>query len=142
MADVISICQKIKINIVRQDPFETRYIRDKLNLGHTIGHAIEGASNTRLSHGECVAIGLTGAAKISRIKGYLGVEDFNQIIKQLGKLNLPTRTSGIDKTKVMDALSRDKKGGTFVLLKRIGEMMTNVRVENNIVNKVISELIV
>lgn len=140
--ETISICQRIKIDIVRQDPLETRHVRDKLNLGHTIGHAIEGASNARLSHGECVAIGLIGAAKISRMKGYLGTEDFKLIIDQLEKLHLPTRISGVDKSKVLDALWRDKKGGTFVLLRKIGETVTNVSVENNIIKKVIDELII
>jgi len=59
---------RVKLWIVDRDPFETG-ARRHLNLGHTIGHALEVASGYRLAHGAAVAIGLRGAATLAAIRG-------------------------------------------------------------------------
>ena len=59
---------RVKLGIVDRDPFETGE-RRHLNLGHTIGHALEVASGYRLAHGAAVAIGLRGAATLAAIRG-------------------------------------------------------------------------
>ncbi len=57
-------CLEIKKRFVEEDPFD-RGQRKKLNLGHTIGHAIESASGFSLSHGECVAMGISAIIDLS-----------------------------------------------------------------------------
>ena len=59
----------VKVGIVREDPFETKGRRLLLNCGHTVGHAIEKATNYALSHGEAVAIGCVEEAKIAVRRG-------------------------------------------------------------------------
>ncbi|MCJ7740465.1 3-dehydroquinate synthase [Candidatus Microgenomates bacterium] len=141
LASIISQCQEIKLDVVRNDPFETRHIRDKLNLGHTVGHAIEGISNGRLSHGEAVALGLVAAVKISVLKGFLKEETAGEIINLIRRVGLPTSVNGLDKEKIQEALKFDKKDRTFVLIREIGKIETNVPVESSIINQVLEEII-
>ena len=58
----------VKINVIEADPFE-RGLRASLNLGHTIGHAVETASGYRLRHGEAVAIGMVAEAGLAERAG-------------------------------------------------------------------------
>lgn len=88
----------IKKKVVEKDEKE-KGLRKVLNFGHTIGHAVEKSKNYKLLHGECVGIGMNyfsnGNAK-------------QRIISLLQKYNLPTKTN-IDKNKVIDLISHDKK---------------------------------
>ena len=139
---IVSLCQEIKIEIVQKDPYEKSGLRHKLNLGHTIGHAIEAAAGGKLSHGQAVAIGLAAVSKLSVMKGLLISNKCDQIILQLKKLGLPTTLKGIDKQKVFQALKLDKKGGSFVLIKDIGQLQSGVKVETVLIEKVLEEVIV
>ncbi|RJP33981.1 MAG: 3-dehydroquinate synthase [Phycisphaerales bacterium] len=65
MDELIRRNLRIKARIVERDPWERTGERMLLNLGHTIGHAVEAACAFRLRHGECVAIGLAAAARLS-----------------------------------------------------------------------------
>lgn len=64
-ADVIEACLKLKTDVVERDECENGQ-RALLNLGHTVGHAVEALSGYSLSHGECVVKGLAQALKISQ----------------------------------------------------------------------------
>lgn len=55
----------VKVNVVREDPQETKGLRILLNCGHTVGHAIEAASGYAIPHGEAVAMGCVEEAKIA-----------------------------------------------------------------------------
>ena len=55
----------VKVDIVREDPLETKGRRMLLNCGHTVGHAVETAMNYTLSHGEAVAIGCVEEARLA-----------------------------------------------------------------------------
>lgn len=138
----IFLCQKIKLDTVQQDPLEAKGLRQKLNLGHTIGHAIEGAANGKLSHGQAVSIGLASAARISRQMGLLSKKAYLRIIKQLTTLGLPINIKNLDRNKVLQALRLDKKAGSFVLIKDIGKLVTGVKVDPQLINKVIEEVII
>lgn len=69
---------KLKCNIVKKDEKENN-IRKILNFGHTIGHAIEAASDYRIAHGEAVGLGMLVEAKISESLGLLNTVDFESI---------------------------------------------------------------
>lgn len=139
---IISECQKIKMNIVKNDPLEKNGLRQKLNLGHTVGHALETAANGRLSHGQAVTIGLAAAAKISVLKGLLDQKSCQQILDVIKNLGLPVTFPNLNINKVLASLQFDKKGGTFVLIRDIGKIETGIQVENGIIKKVIMELII
>ena len=59
---------QVKIDVVEEDPFE-RGRRAVLNLGHTIGHALEQLSGFRMRHGEAVSVGMVAAARIAAALG-------------------------------------------------------------------------
>ena len=67
-------CLKIKRDIVSRDEKEGGE-RKLLNLGHTVGHAIESLSNYTLSHGECVVRGMAAAVKVSCRLGLISADE-------------------------------------------------------------------
>lgn len=97
-------CQ-VKSKIVEKDEMEQGE-RKKLNLGHTLGHAIE--VNSNLSHGQSVSIGMHMAAKIAHQKKLCAIETC-RIIEELCKLfDLPL-DSGISSRPIMNSIVYDKK---------------------------------
>ncbi|OFW76430.1 MAG: 3-dehydroquinate synthase [Alicyclobacillus sp. RIFOXYA1_FULL_53_8] len=116
---------QVKINVVEQDEFEQE-TRMWLNLGHTVGHAVEQVSHYRLGHGEAVAIGMRVEAEIAAARGWLSVTDKRRIIAVLDQHGLPIRPPEFLFDEIVDALQVDKKhtnaGWTFVLPKSIGEV--------------------
>ena len=89
---VISRCVELKRDVVAEDEFD-RGNRQKLNLGHTIGHGIEACSNYATSHGYAVAAG-TGIIARSSVKlGYCQHNDCQRILSTLTSFGLPTTTT-------------------------------------------------
>lgn len=118
-------CQ-IKYQVVMKDERESG-LREVLNLGHTVGRAIETVSGYRLLHGEAVAIGLTAAAELSRDMGYLEEADVERIIRLLERAGLPTAIPDyIDREALVKKLYTDKKVRNgklrFVVMRKIGEI--------------------
>lgn len=97
---------EMKADIVGRDEKEQGE-RKKLNLGHTLAHAIE-KSSTQFHHGEAVAIGLCKAAAISQALGKLTKEEQRDIEHAIADLGLPTECD-IDKETLFQALKSDKK---------------------------------
>ncbi|MBQ2745866.1 MAG: 3-dehydroquinate synthase [Lachnospiraceae bacterium] len=99
--------------------------RALLNMGHTLGHAIEKCVDFRLLHGECVSIGSVASAYISYKKGYITKEDVNLIINAHKMFELPVSENTFDDNAVLSATLNDKKmeAGTikFVVLNEIGK---------------------
>ena len=113
----------IKERIVERDPTE-KGERVLLNLGHTIGHAIEKYMDFKMLHGKCVALGVIAAARISFERGYLSTEELFEIRDVCAAFGLPIFADGIDDHKILALTKSDKKmsGGKirFILLKSIG----------------------
>ena len=110
----------VKARIVAADERETG-VRAHLNLGHTLGHAVEAASNLELPHGDSVLYGLLYAALLAQRRGLSDlVERFAQLVERLEPLPLPD----LDFDTVSDFMTRDKKvvAGRvkFVLLAGVG----------------------
>ena len=119
LASLIERNVKIKIKIVLSDEFE-KGERKLLNFGHTIGHAIE--NQYKIPHGHAVSIGMTYAASISKeICNFKKSKEISHLLLNYG---LPTKIK-IDKTKILDAISMDKKKNgdeiNFILLNKIGK---------------------
>ena len=119
LEEVVTRAIVVKAGIVDRDERETGD-RALLNLGHTLGHAIEFAS--RLSHGESVGLGLVAAARIS--ESHFGFIHSDRVIKAVQGLGLPVTVTGPDRARVVDLLGHDKKrdaeGIRMVLLDDIG----------------------
>jgi shikimate kinase/3-dehydroquinate synthase len=132
---VIFACARYKCAIVGADELDTG-LRNVLNLGHTVGHAIESATGyTAYRHGEAVGLGLLAALRLSDAE-----ELRAEVEGLLGKHGLPTRLEvPIAVDDILESLGRDKKrtaaGVGFVLLSvpgepRIGQLVDPAKVED------------
>jgi shikimate kinase / 3-dehydroquinate synthase len=140
LEEVIFACARAKIDIVASDERDSGR-RAVLNLGHTVGHAIEAATGySRYRHGEAVGLGLLAALRLSGADGLR--EEVEGILASHG---LPVSlNSSVDTARVMDAISRDKKatseGVGFVLLEQPGQPRWGERVEPDTVRAAVEEL--
>ena len=112
---VISRCVELKRNVVMEDEFDTG-ARQKLNLGHTVGHGIEAQSNFTISHGQAVAIGMSIVGKASASLGICSWELHEQIDAILQKFALPTTTVYSASALYASSLSDKKRSGDIVNL--------------------------
>lgn len=134
----------VKIDLVEQDPFE-QGPRAALNLGHTLGHALEQVSGYRIRHGEAVALGMVYAVRLSIAAGLAGEEllwDTRSILRHLGlPVDLP---AGIDRQRLLAAMRHDKKRrdgrSRFVLLARPGDIRWRQEIDEELVRAVLEEL--
>jgi 3-dehydroquinate synthetase len=103
---IIERAARVKMAIVDRDPFEVGE-RRTLNLGHTVGHALEVVARYRLPHGAAVGLGMCVAASLAAARG--GDPELQpRLSALLDQLGLPTRHSA-DPAAVRDALTADKK---------------------------------
>lgn len=119
---VISRCIELKRDVVAADEFD-RGERQKLNLGHTIGHSVEANSHFTVSHGKAVAIGMSIISSASAKLGFCSTDTAAAIQSILEKFSLPTTTSDSADAIYEGALSDKKRfGGTVNLIvpNRIG----------------------
>ncbi len=100
---------ELKGAIVSEDERESGR-RIILNYGHTIGHALEAATDyDRYLHGEAVAIGMRGAAVIAHGRGLLSDQALDAQTELLAALGLPDHADGVKSESLLGPLSRDKK---------------------------------
>ncbi len=122
---VVRRCVELKSEAVRRDERDEKHVRICLNFGHTLGHAIEKAAEGRLTHGECVAIGMMAAARLSVRCGTCTADVPRRLEEVLLRAGLPTSTGALEMERVLELMQHDKKfiSGTnrFVLLRKIGE---------------------
>jgi 3-dehydroquinate synthase len=124
MKELVYRSCEIKKAVVESD-FLEKGERAILNFGHTIGHAIEEYNSFRISHGDCVALGMVSAMYISLRRGLITEADFEGAVKTLRDFRLPVSTTAIDPEKLIELVKNDKKMDAgkihFILLKNIGE---------------------
>ena len=136
---MVKACVRLKLSIVAEDERDAGR-RAVLNLGHTVGHAIEAATGyARYRHGEAVGLGLLAALRLS------GQSELRERVGELlAAHGLPTRAEGIDEAAIVAAVERDKKrsGGAvgFVLLDGPGEPRAGMRVADDELRAAVAEL--
>lgn len=137
---------RIKGDHVSADPFETLGRRAFLNLGHTIGHAIESVCDYSLRHGECVSLGLIAALELSRTRA--GLDEWVSVRTRslLQRLGLPVAMEGTPDVDAILAATRNDKKATkgklrFVLLDDIASPVLRDDVGEQDVRAVIRHLI-
>ena len=122
LEEIIETCVKMKRDIVMEDEFDTG-VRQLLNLGHTLGHAIEKKSGFTISHGHAVAIGMHLIAKAAEEKGMAENGLAEKIRKALENNRLPV-SIGYSAEEIAEGALKDKKrrGGeiSFVFPEKIG----------------------
>lgn len=104
---VIARCVELKRDVVTADEFD-RGQRMLLNLGHTVGHGIEAASNYTVSHGQAVSIGMAVIARACAGHGICSHETALRISTVLKAFGLPV-SSGLDQEAICSAALSDKK---------------------------------
>ncbi|MBI3932175.1 MAG: 3-dehydroquinate synthase [Acidobacteria bacterium] len=123
---IASAC-RIKAEVVEKDEREGG-LRRVLNLGHTLGHALEAVTRyRRFTHGEAVGWGLVGAGWISRRRGLLSESAFDAVAGAVDHLGPRPRVSDLSPERILKAVGHDKKarGGrlTFVLPTGVGRVV-------------------
>jgi 3-dehydroquinate synthase len=128
LKELCQLAAEVKVTVVEEDEKENG-LRKKLNLGHTIGHAIEALNdltapvgflqaraqsitnpsvNSKKTHGECVAIGMVLAARIAVRKGLAKEEFVEEVIAYCNAYGLPIKTE-IKPELLMEKILKDKK---------------------------------
>lgn len=163
VAELIAHNVRLKANIVAEDPWERTGRRVLLNFGHTIGHALESVAGYRLRHGECVAIGMAAAARLSSKVTGLPAGDVARLLCLVRDLELPTRWSesppastgtgpAPDPASILTRIQADKKHATavgneegdnkgrrWVLLEAFGRATVYTDVRAELVESVVAE---
>jgi len=135
----ILACARTKLAVVAVDERDAD-ARQALNLGHTIGHAIETASGyARYRHGEAVGLGLLAALRLS------GREQLRaQVRGLLGERGLPVTMADVPVESVLEATTRDKKRlgdeVPFVLVDEPGEVRIGCAVQSADLREAVAEL--
>ncbi|KAF8528456.1 aromatic amino acid family biosynthesis-like protein [Hysterangium stoloniferum] len=154
---VIAGSISVKAHIVTVDERETG-LRNLVNFGHSIGHAIEAVLTPTILHGECVSIGSILEAEISRQLGHLSQVAVGRLLRVLKAYNLPvsvkdpritavpaSRSLSVDR--LLDVMKIDKKNSgltkKIVLLARIGKTVEEraSAVADDIIRRTLSEAV-
>ena len=124
IAAMVCRCCEIKAGVVERDPKEQGE-RALLNLGHTVGHAVEKLKNFTLLHGQCVGAGLVAAAYLSMKRGLLNEQEYQEICRGCADYDLPIHVDGLIPQDVLAATKKDKKMEQghikFILMDGIGK---------------------
>lgn len=145
LSEMVFACVRYKAEVVAADERDAG-LRNALNLGHTVGHAIEVASDyTVYRHGEAVGLGLLAALRLSAAAGLR-----DEVEAMLARFGLPTRVdaaswTGGEADPILAALQRDKKrtaaGVGFVLLSEPGKPQVGQLVPDDEVRAAVEELL-
>lgn len=134
LGELIRRAMAVKIEIIEADPYEGG-LREVLNFGHTVGHAVEVVSNYELRHGEAVAIGMVAEARLSEKIGMAEHGLADQIGDVCSQLGLPVKSpEELSTEAIIQSMQVDKKRAAgrirFSLPVKIGEVRTCIEVEN------------
>ncbi len=134
---------KIKAEVVEKDERDFG-LRNILNYGHTIGHAIESVSDFQVQHGEAVAIGMLAAARISNKLGILDKNEVTRLKGVIASAGLPTELPSPEVERLIQAIKHDKKilqgKLRFVLPKSIGNVFITDEVNPSLIEEVLVEV--
>lgn len=129
LTDIVRRCVRVKARVVGADPREAG-LRAVLNLGHTVGHALEAqAGFERLTHGEAVSLGLVAALRIGNRLGHTPSSLAERTQRLLEKLGLMTGVEREPLAEAAELIGHDKKRAgsrvNFVFAKELGHVVTS-----------------
>lgn len=114
LAELVERAVAVKARVVSADLREAS-LREILNYGHTLGHAIEHVEHYRWRHGAAVSVGLVFAAELARLAGRLDAADVERHRRVLTSLGLPVTYPAGRLPQLVEAMRRDKKTRRDVL---------------------------
>lgn len=121
---VVELSIALKARVVGED-FKESGLREILNYGHTLGHAIEHAERYRWRHGAAVAVGMVFAAELGRLAGSLGDDVVDRHRRILESLTLPIDYPVGRWNTLLATMQRDKKARAgmmrFIVLDEVGK---------------------
>jgi len=139
---VVSRSAEIKAGVVEKDELDLG-LRNILNCGHTVGHAIESVSGLKIWHGEAVAIGMLVEAKISNKMGILDRDELVRLKSVIERADLPTEIPDLELEEIIQAMKHDKKilqgKLRFALPKSIGNVFITDEVSPSLVEQALAE---
>ncbi|MDB6155059.1 MAG: 3-dehydroquinate synthase [Chthoniobacteraceae bacterium] len=147
LIDIVTQCVGLKAGVVARDEFDKKGIRNVLNFGHTIGHALELSANYTLTHGEAISIGMIAATRLSITLGLCSPLLLERLETLLHRANLPTRYPDAPGLfdKIVRAMQMDKKfrdgKNLFVLPTRIGGWQQQENVPWELVYEVVRSVL-
>jgi 3-dehydroquinate synthase len=145
LQDVLLRSCQAKAHVVSQDEKESG-LREILNYGHTVGHAVESLTGYRVvNHGEGVALGMVAAGNIAVEMGLWNAAERDRQSVLIEKAGLPTRLpEGMDIDAILQSLQSDKKVKDgkvrFVLPKQIGSVTVTDQVEPAVIRSVLHQM--
>ncbi len=141
LEEIVYRSVSIKAEVVAQDELDLG-LRNILNYGHTIGHAVESVSGFRVKHGQAVAIGMVAAARIAHRMGMLGGDEAKRLKKLIARAGLPAELPDLRPDEIMETMRHDKKVREnrirFVLLGSIGDAVIADDVSPSLVEQVLA----
>ena len=145
MEHIIARSCEIKAEVVSKDEKEGG-LRRILNFGHTMAHAIEEATGySKYTHGEAVAIGMIGAAYISKSLGRINEATFNRLQALIDKLGMVSKAQNCNVDHMFNATFRDKKtiNGkiNWVLMDEIGKVSVVSDVPDDVVKSAFNYIV-
>ncbi len=140
--EVIQRCCTIKAEVVAADEKESD-LRRILNFGHTIGHAVEGASDYTIDHGLAVAIGMAAVSRLAVAKGLLPAAVSEKVIGLIEAYGMPSGIPmNLDRGRIKEYLKTDKKAVSgrpfFVLPTEIGKVVITDEVPESLIDQVLA----
>ncbi|MGO9372789.1 MAG: 3-dehydroquinate synthase [Syntrophobacteraceae bacterium] len=141
---IISASCLLKSRIVQADEKESGH-RRVLNLGHTVGHAIEKLSGFKLRHGDCVATGMMAAATLAHQLGKMQTGELERLESICELWEMPVRiAASTESQSIIDAIQTDKKrlGETlhFIMPVRIGKVIEVTDIDQGELNRALKSL--
>lgn len=142
LEEIVFQSVSIKAAVVAEDELDLG-LRQILNYGHTIGHAVESVSDFKIKHGNAVAIGMVAAARIANKLGMLDVAEVKRLKELVTRAGLPAELPDLKAGQIMQAMEYDKKVRAgkvrFVLLKSIGNAVVADDVPPSLIEEVLGE---
>lgn len=136
---------QFKLDTVRLDPLD-KGLRNSLNLGHTLGHAIEShllSKNIEILHGEAIALGLILELKLAGYLFHKDIKYFNSAIQQLSEYKFDYQFHEEDLQSIVEILLLDKKKQAeqmnFTLLSELGKFEINQKIDKELLVRVLSK---
>ena len=131
---------RVKIGVVECDPFESGR-RALLNLGHTVGHALEKLSDYSLGHGQAISIGMVAAARLAVEAGLADLSLATRVELVLSTWGLPAECPPFEAEAIYTAMTHDKKARgsqlRWVLPRAIGRVEIAENIPSDVVKSVL-----
>lgn len=140
LEEIVYRSARIKAEIVEKDEKDLG-LRNILNYGHTVGHAIESVSDFKVEHGKAIALGMLAAGRISNKLGLLDKAELTRLKSLIQRADLTTELPKLEVEEIIQAIEHDKKilrgKIRFVLPKALGNVFITDEVSLSLVERVL-----